>query len=1474
MAGAAPLPQSSGRAAAPAANAARAALAELAFGGLSGSAPQIAGDVAPLALLPGDALELDLSDPLQRQFGNYELLERIGEGGMGVVYRARQLDLDREVAIKLLAAGPWASRAFVERFLDEARHTARMQHPNIVTVHEVGTAEDLHFFSMRLVRGRSLADALRVDGPFEPRRAAALLRSVAEAVAYAHSLNVLHLDLKPANVLLDEDGAPHVADFGLARKFDPLRALDNTEISGTPSYMAPEQAEVGAQPLTPATDIWGLGAILYDLVTGEPPFRADTAKSTLSLLRLGQVRRPRLRRPQLPLDLEAIILKCLRRDPRRRYANARALADDLARYVEGRPVRARPLNAAQRIGRWAQREPRLAATLLLAVGALVAGLVATTQQWRRADANALRAAANARQAQANAAQASERLWNGRRDSALQLMRDGKGFAALAPLLDNVEEQERAGKADAHGVERREIGMILDQGVRLVDRIIVPDATPLASALSEDGALLALALSDFSVRWYDTATLAERGRVDVADLPTSDASARLPRRLHFIDAHRLLVTLDWFDYLASPSHNDSCLVDLDAARVVAFPAAFGDLAEAVFSDDGHHALLRNRRDDLQLWQVDPWRPLGPARHKPRSNLWAALLGRGGHFVAEKEDDANGFLTLRDPRTTAAAQPVAGLGAAPTAWAESHDGAWLAVGDSRGHVYVVDTATRVARPLPTPSGREVTWIAFSEDDAWLAAVRWDGAAFAFDVASGDPLHAGQIQHDFEPHEIAIDHRERLLVVAGLGRSALWRLPEQSPNALDATRLLASPTRAERAGTNALGIAPAARLLASADMNGEVRLWRIAAPPQRPTQTDTDAQMAARLHFDGTHLVDVAWNRVRRVGIDGQPTTPWRALPQPPVFAEASADGDVLVASSGPALHVLDGATLEPRRAPIALPANPQHLAIDAAGTLAVLGFGHNADTGFGIDLESYDLRQGTHLAHARVRGPLRQFELSDDGARLLTTGPANGATEVFSSRDLRRIGVHPHENGRPVVSATFVPGADTLWLLARDADDSIVDDADLLRWNPRSGLVEERRHVDGVFPVALTMLGGKPLLATRDRDLLDAGSDAETASEPVAHLEATSVFAHSHDGRVLAHVIGRDVQLYDTATLAPIGPPLRSGAGPYALPFRLAFSPDDRVLLGGFHPWLLWPVAADTRPLDELRAQARLLLPDNGSRHLLELPDAAQRARLRSADPGPPPPAETRPGFAAARSVRGLPIPARDPAASPLQLDLTRAYNRPGDLRSDMTSSAMPNYVGMRYGLARIDGVDYDLRGAIELRTQGGGGHDRVTGIAVPDVPVAALHVLLFAPLATPATQVRDYASLRLHYADGSSARLPIRTRIEVPGLTASEPPTPIGWVTGDFLRQIGLTRLQTFNNPRLVNPAPRKRVVSLDLETPPDDWSNPVFLAITVEPVIDEPVIDAASAPNSKASRAAATPATVRRDAAAPDTKGSTHGSDT
>ena len=366
-----------------------AALADLAFRRVSEPADR--SQARHLALLPADALELDLSDPAQRRFGDYELLELIGEGGMGVVYRARQESLEREVAVKLIAAGPWASRDFVERFRREAQNAARMQHPHIVAIYEIGTIDELHFFSMRLVRGASLALAVSREGPFDARRAARLMRTVAEAVAYAHSVDVLHLDLKPANVLLDENGEPHVADFGLARRLDRALSIDSEEVSGTPSYMAPEQAAPGQHPLTAATDIWGLGGILYELVTGQPPFRGESMPSTLQLVVEGKVVPPRRLARGLPRDLEAIILKCLRKAPDERYASARDLAEDLGRFLERRVVSARPLNAAQKLARWMRREPRLAAASGLLALALLAGFAVSTVQWRRAEANAQRA---------------------------------------------------------------------------------------------------------------------------------------------------------------------------------------------------------------------------------------------------------------------------------------------------------------------------------------------------------------------------------------------------------------------------------------------------------------------------------------------------------------------------------------------------------------------------------------------------------------------------------------------------------------------------------------------------------------------------------------------------------------------------------------------------------------------------------------------------------------------------------------------------------------------------------------------------------------------------------------------------------------------------------------------------------------------------------------------------------------------------
>jgi serine/threonine protein kinase/Tfp pilus assembly protein PilF len=328
-----------------------------------------------------DTLRFDLTHAKHRRLGDYELHELLGEGGMGAVYRAHQISLDRDVAVKVLSA-QWATPDFADRFHHEAQNAARLEHPNIVAIHEVGTAEELHFYSMHLVRGQTLAGKLQHDGVLNPQAAAALMIPIARAIDYAHHLSVLRLDLKPANVLIDGDGVPHVADFGLARRMERELALTNDEVCGTPSYMAPEQATSGLEKISPATDVWGLGAILYELVSGQPPFLGATPHDTIQLVRTSTPRPVRSLVPTLPRDLQAIIDKCLTREVSRRYANAAALADDLAAFVAGKPVTARPLNPVQRIEHWVRRERTLAITAatLLAVFGLMIGIVATTRQ--------------------------------------------------------------------------------------------------------------------------------------------------------------------------------------------------------------------------------------------------------------------------------------------------------------------------------------------------------------------------------------------------------------------------------------------------------------------------------------------------------------------------------------------------------------------------------------------------------------------------------------------------------------------------------------------------------------------------------------------------------------------------------------------------------------------------------------------------------------------------------------------------------------------------------------------------------------------------------------------------------------------------------------------------------------------------------------------------------------------------------------
>ena len=298
-----------------------------------------------------------------RDFGSYELLEEIGRGGMGVVYKARQKGLDRTVAIKMILASHLASDEHVRRFQVEAKAAAKFHHPSIVQVHEVGRLHDQHYFTMEYIEGTSLAR--RIDSSsIDPETAVRWVEQVARAVGRLHRQGVVHRDLKPSNILLDADEKPYVTDFGLVKVFEADSADTATGvIVGTPSYMAPEQAAARSAAVGPASDVYSLGAILYELLTGQPPFREDTPLETVMRVLVGEPPLPRTINRRIPQELELILLKCLAKASADRYPSAEELADDLERFRKRQAITAQPPHLSQRIVRWVRREPAAASRL-------------------------------------------------------------------------------------------------------------------------------------------------------------------------------------------------------------------------------------------------------------------------------------------------------------------------------------------------------------------------------------------------------------------------------------------------------------------------------------------------------------------------------------------------------------------------------------------------------------------------------------------------------------------------------------------------------------------------------------------------------------------------------------------------------------------------------------------------------------------------------------------------------------------------------------------------------------------------------------------------------------------------------------------------------------------------------------------------------------------------------------------------------
>src|SRR2546429_2054101 len=292
-----------------------------------------------------------------KDFGDYELLEEIGRGGQGVVYRARQKSLNRIVALKVIGLAHWATEAHVKRFRMEAEAAAHLDDPRIVPIYEIGERDGACYFSMKFIEGGQL-DTITASEVMPLRKAAELMAKLARTVHYAHEHGILHRDIKPGNIMLDVKGEPHLTDFGLARLVESESSVTHTlDVLGTPSYMAPEQAVGNNAAVSSVTDVYGIGAGLYQLITGQPPFAGGTTYETIKLLEDTEPRQPRQLNPKIDRDLSTICLKCLEKDPKRRYSSALALAEDLERWLKHEPIQARHTSVLARGTKWMRRNP-------------------------------------------------------------------------------------------------------------------------------------------------------------------------------------------------------------------------------------------------------------------------------------------------------------------------------------------------------------------------------------------------------------------------------------------------------------------------------------------------------------------------------------------------------------------------------------------------------------------------------------------------------------------------------------------------------------------------------------------------------------------------------------------------------------------------------------------------------------------------------------------------------------------------------------------------------------------------------------------------------------------------------------------------------------------------------------------------------------------------------------------------------------
>jgi WD40 repeat protein/tetratricopeptide (TPR) repeat protein/tRNA A-37 threonylcarbamoyl transferase component Bud32 len=1056
-----------------------------------------------------------------QRFGDYELLSEIAQGGMGVVYKARQLSLNRTVAVKMIRSGIFASKEFVHRFRVEASAAAVLQHPNIVAVHEVGLHEGQHFFSMDYVPGQNLAQIVR-DGPLPADRAARYVQKIAEAIHYAHQSGILHRDLKPSNVLIDANDQPRITDFGLAKQLNSESSATLTgEVMGTPGYMPPEQASGNRGAVKAWSDVYSLGAILYHLVSGRAPFAAGSLEETLNQVLNQDPVSLRLLNPSVPRDLDTICLKCLEKEPAKRYHSAQLLAEELTRFLNHEPILARSIGAVGRAVRWCRRKPALAGTGAVALLAVMLGFVGVFWQWRNSESH--------RKTSENTVSRLEI------ERAEMLFADGKSAEALAYL--------------ARVVRREATNRVA--GERLLSALAQRNFCVPLFRLEHLGTVMS---AEFSPDGQRILTASKDGRARVWDAQSGQALLTLPHAGEVMAAH---FSADGMRLVSVSLDKTARIWDAHTGRPIIEPLEHtSGVLCAEFSPDEQRLATGTGDGSLTLWDVTTGKPSGQSAQIKGELEYLEFSPDGRQLVLASQRSRRGqVINVTDAKTLVEFIQYENMDyniAVNVNYPSfSPDGARVVTVPPGGNLSVIptgfDSTNRLLGQLHTHS---ITCARFSPDGQSLATAATDSNARIWDAHTLQPVsevmrhdnYVNCIQFSPDGHAVATGSRDYTV--------RIWNAQSGRP--------LCEPLRHD-ANVLSIQFSRDGRRILSLLEGTTVCVWEVrSGQPLAASLPHPSEVRRALFSSDGKRIATSSDARLRLWDVR-------RAAPLLPPFGAGNADRDLqfgakdaqLLAVGNPPIgggearmSVFESATGKqvagPFRSP--LPGNETQCGrFSPDGEFVLLG-------GYSHQVRVWRVATGQLISELGHEAPVGYAQFSPDGRWVVTTS-VDKTARLWDWRTGRPL-TEPLRHGGAVVWADVSADSRQVVTIARDQIARI--------WDARSGQLLHRLPHSGepyaFHAVQFSPDGRRVVTASGNAAQVWDAHSGQTVTSPLQHDGRVNSVRFSPEGRrIITACNDGSGRIWDATTGHLLAEPMSHHA---------------RVIYAEFSPDGCWAVTAST------------------------------------------------------------------------------------------------------------------------------------------------------------------------------------------------------------------------------------------------------------------------------------------------------------